>query len=262
MKTFSRRLSRASATLLGLALVAPFLLACGGDQGAAEAQPPVTDSVVAAILGEQAQAPPPAPNPSLSPRLTPQEQATRPLDITQMGYNQGSPDAPVKVMEMSDFGCGYCRQFQSETYPHLKEIYVDGGYVEWKYIPVVMGFPNGLQAAIASECAGEQDQFFPMKVRLFNEQGRWRNADDPYPILYQIAEEEELEMGRFATCIDAGWRENRIRDSMRLARETEIQGTPTFLIAGNVLPGAVPLGTFRDVLDVALRREGVEPPIR
>ena len=252
--------STAAPALLTVALAAPFFLACGGQQETAQST--ADDSVVAAILGQQAQAAPPTPPASLSPRLPAQQQAERPLDLIQMGYNQGSPDAPVKVLELGDFGCGYCRQFQTETYPDLKRIYLDGGFVEWKYVPVVMGFPNGLQAAMVSECAGEQDQFGPMKDRLFAEQGRWRNADDPYPVMYQMAAEEGLDAQRLTACVEGGWREGRLRDAMRLAREMEIQGTPTFVIAGNVLPGAVPLSTFRDVLDVALRREGVEPPGR
>jgi protein-disulfide isomerase len=199
----------------------------------------------------------------MGPRLTPEQQDQQPLKIAEMGYDYGSADAPVKVLELSDFGCGYCRQFTEESFPILKEIYVDSGLIEWKFVPFVLGmFPNGLEAATAAECAGEQDQFYRLKNRLFATQSGWRNTDTPYAFLSGLAEEEGLDVQRFNRCIVSGWRDAAIRANIRLGRQAGIQGTPLFIIDGRPLAGALPLREFRDVLDAALQQRGVVPPPR
>jgi protein-disulfide isomerase len=179
-----------------------------------------------------------------------------------LGFNDGSPEAPVKVLELSDFGCGYCRRFHAETYPRIRQVYVEAGLVEWKYVPVSIGFPNGLQAAIAGECAGEQGRFPAMRARLFGEQAQWRGAGDPYPLFVDLARQEGLDVERFKACIGGRWREARVRDNLRLSGELGARGTPTFVVDGQILPGAQPLDAFRDILDAALRRRGLEPPRR
>jgi protein-disulfide isomerase len=178
-----------------------------------------------------------------------------------MGYNLGSAEAPVKVLEFSDFGCGYCRMFHEESFPTIREVYVDAGYVEWKFIPFVLGmFPNGLEASIASECAGEQEHFFPMQDRLFGSQRGWRNSEDPYSFFSDLAEEEGLDVERFDGCVKGGWREKNVTDNIRLGQQAGARGTPHFIIDGRTLPGAVPLEDFRALLDAAIAQRGMTPP--
>ncbi len=246
---------------LGLSLLLPLLMACGGDGEGVQAQLSEPDTVLAAILESAAQSQT-TPR-STSPRISGEEQASRPLQITDMGYNFGSGDAPVKVLEISDFGCGYCRRFHEETFPSILEIYVEAGLVEWKFIPFVLGmFPNGLEAATAGECAGEQDHFFPMQGRLFGEQRGWRNSDDPYAFFSTLATEEGLDVERFDNCIEGGWRDGHVRANIRLGQQAGVRGTPLFLVDGRPVPGALPLEDFRDLLDAALLQRGVTPPPR
>lgn len=243
-----------------LALLAlPLSLACSPGSAEDEDHATASDSAVEAILGSVAE----SAAPSSSPRILTQDQEAQPLNINQMGYNRGSFDAPVRVLEVSDFGCGYCRLFHQETFPTLREAYVDAGLVQWKFIPFVLGrFPNGLEASIAGECGGEQDLFFPMQGRLFGDQSGWKNSADPFPFFAELAEEEGLDVDRFNRCIQGGWRENQVRANIRLGREIGVRGTPTFLIDGIPISGALPLDTFRDILDIALTEKGVTPPAR
>jgi protein-disulfide isomerase len=191
------------------------------------------------------------------------DQAARTLQISEMGYNSGSSEAPVKVLEISDFGCGYCRRFHEETFPSLLSTYIEAGFVEWKFIPFVLGmFPNGLQAATAGECAGEQGLFFPMQARLFADQSGWRNSDDPYVFFSDLASDEGLDVARFDACIEGGWRENQVRANIRLGQQAGARGTPLFLVDGRPIHGALPLTDFRTVLDAALLQRGVTPPPR
>lgn len=187
-------------------------------------------------------------------------QLRRGADLASLGFNEGSATAPVKVVEFSDFGCGYCRRFHTETYPKLQEIYISKGLVEWKYIPISIGFPNGREAALAGECAGEQNRFGELRTHLFAQQMRWRGLGDPRPWFLELAGTAGLEVGRFQACLEGGWREDRFREHQRLAAELGIRGTPTFLLDGQVLPGALPLELFREFLDSALRRRGIPPP--
>lgn len=266
MNRMRRNRPLAPPVALAASLLLPLLGACGGEAGdvraaesvRAEARAP--DSLVEAILGAREADPAP---PSTSPRLSPQEQATQPLRVSEMGYDEGSPSAPVKVLELSDFGCGYCRLFHEQTLPSLRTIYIDAGLVEWKHVPYVLGmFPNGLQAATAAECAGEQGGFFAMQKALYESQTAWRSSQDPYGFFSDLATREGLEEERFRTCIDNGWREGRLRANVRLGQQAGARGTPTFLVDGQIFPGAFPLDDFRDLLDDALRAKGVTPPPR
>jgi protein-disulfide isomerase len=232
------------------------MAACGSDGEAAQAQTPAADTPAATmpLPGEGSQS---DPRPT-SPRLNGDQEQ---VSITEMGYNLGSEEAPVKVLEFSDFGCGYCGRFHLETFPDIKRIYIDGGLVEWKFIPFVLGmFPNGLEASIASECAGEQDQFFPMQKRLFETQRGWRSSEDPNAFFTQLAEEEGLDVDRFHGCVTGDWQGDRLRANVRLGQQVGVRGTPLFIIDGRSLPGALPLESFRAILDAALRQRGISSP--
>ena len=252
---------RVGGTTLGLGVLLATSVACAGEGEAVEAQVSGSDSVLGAILESAAQNQG-TPKPT-SPRISPDQREQQPLQVADMGYDFGSSDAPVKVMEISDFGCGYCRRFHEETFPTLLDIYVDAGLVEWKFIPFVLGmFPNGLQAATASECAGEQDMFYRMQNRLFAEQSGWRNSEEPYAFFSRLAEEEGLDEPRFSNCLEGGWRDNHVRANIRLGQQAGVRGTPLFLVDGRPIPGALPLSDFRTVLDGALLQRGITPPPR
>ncbi len=209
-----------------------------------------------AAAGEDAGARSPVPErlPPGSPRVPSARQEARPLRLDEIGYDRGSPDAPVKVVELSDFGCRFCRQFNQETYPTLHREYVETGRVQWKYVPFVSGmFPNALEAAIAAECAGEQGDFEAMRVRLYVDPQEWKGSAQPDSVFTRYAREVGLDVPRFRACVDGGWREDRVRMNIRLGREVGVRGTPTFLVDGFPIQGALPLEAFREILDLALR---------
>jgi protein-disulfide isomerase len=177
-----------------------------------------------------------------------------------LGYSLGAPEAPLNVVEFSDFGCGYCRTFQEETRPILLEEYVEAGLVRWTYVPFVLGiFPNGEEAALAGECAGSQGLFEPMRRRLYQDQAGWRNSDDPASFFARLAGEEGLDTGEFSRCLDEKSSFDRVVANVRMGRIAGVQGAPAFLVDGFLVSGAKPLETFRDLLDLKLNslpREG------
>lgn len=184
----------------------------------------------------------------------------RRVEVPDLGHTIGSDRAPVQILEFSDFGCGYCRQFHLETWPALREEYVETGKVEWTYVPMTLGMfgASSIDAAEAGECAIEQDRFPPVRERLFQEQARWKRSSDAHAVFRQIVEEEGLDVERWQACMDGDRRLARVDDGTRLSQQIGVRGTPTFLVLEEgAIPGAVPLDVFRQILDqVYARRSG------
>ncbi len=229
------------------------LVACGGESveeaaAASEASAAVTANLLDSRVdrGVGAAVPYAGPQPPSGIAAPRQE-----IDLALLGFNVGDTAAPIQIVEFSDFGCSYCRQFHLETYPVLEEEYMATGKVEWKYVPMILGmFPNAVEAAEVGECAGEQERFAEMRDRLFEDQSEWKNADDPWPVLYGFAEEMGYDMAQLRSCISEGRRRDRIAAGSALAQEVGVRGTPTFFVMGyQPIPGVIPLDLFRQVLD-------------
>lgn len=170
-----------------------------------------------------------------------------------LGYSLGALDAPLNVVEFSDFGCGYCRAFQEETRPTLLREYVEAGLVRWIYVPFVLGiFPNGEEAALAGECAGDQGMFEPMRRRLYQDQAEWRDSDDPESFFGRLADEEGLDTGEFSRCLAERSTVPRVLANLQMGRMAGVRGAPAFLVDGFLVSGAKPLETFKDLLDLKL----------
>jgi protein-disulfide isomerase len=228
--------------------------ACAQEAETAATERPGTDNAVAADLFGSVEDPgtgqasvPLADNASLRTLGPPRQE----VDLAVLGYNSGPEGAPVRVLEFSDFGCGYCRRFHEEVFPILEEEYAETGKVEWKYVPIVIGmFPNAMEAARTGECAGEQGRFPEMRDLLFAQQREWKASNDPEPLLRGYAEEMGLEMERYDNCVEQGWQDDRILTGTQLSRQVGVRGTPTFFVVGYApIPGAIPLDLFRQVLD-------------
>jgi len=174
------------------------------------------------------------------------------IDVTDLGYTVGPPDAPIQVIEFSDFGCGYCRRFHVNTYPTLYEEYVESGEVAWKYIPFVLGiFPNGEEAAIAGECVLRhgRSSFPEFRDRLFEEQGEWRDSDDPSSFFVEVASEAGVDAGPMRRCVREEGTAEQVQANNAVGRRIGLRGTPSFLINGFPLHGAQPLDIFRTIFD-------------
>ncbi len=229
----------------------PLLIAlasgCAGGEGDADssAREPATRPLTESLLGSP-------------PETLPGEE----IDFPSLGYDFGDPDAALRIAELSDFGCGFCRRFHQETFPALREEYIDAGTVLWKYIPIVTGmFPHGDVAALAGECAGEQGEFERMRERLFEDQGTWKGSDDAMPHVLGYAAELGLDSEQFRSCIAEERPRDRIAEGGRAARALGLRGTPSFLINGFPVQGALPTQLFRDILDneLAALAEAAEP---
>ena len=185
----------------------------------------------------------------------PPQEARQVIDIRTIGYNSGSMDAPIRVVEFSDFGCDQCQKFHEETYSTLHEEFIESGLVRWKYVPFVIGtFRHSEEAGLAGECAGEQGLFSEMRDRLFESQAEWKGSDDVMSDLVRYGRELGLDIDTFQECIGAERPQSRLSTGLQAARALGVRGTPTFFINGRAVQGALPIELFRDLFEAELRK--------
>ena len=189
-------------------------------------------------------------DPAIVPAAAAAAQAeTGVFDLATIGHAQGAEDAPVTVYEFSDFGCRFCALFSQGTYPELHREFVATGKVRWVSVPFVMGmFPNGETAARASECAAEQEQFFAMHDRLFAGQSEWARSKEPEQIFAGYAKQIGLDAARFTSCYAVRRGALRTANNTHAAELFGIRATPTFIVDGRMVEGALPIQQFRQLL--------------
>ena len=175
--------------------------------------------------------------------------------LDEVSYSQGDPAAPVVVIELLDFGCSVCANFALETFPGIRDRYVDTGKVHWQVVPFVLGsFRHSKEAARAAVCADEQGTFWEMHDLLFAQRG-WSQSRNPTEPLAALAAELELDEAAFESCYDSDDAKDRVERQTRAARRSRIRGTPTFLIDGEMVVGAPDSEQFDQLLDEALVAE-------
>lgn len=202
----------------------------------------------AACDGQDGQA---AENEAAAQQEAPQQQPgeDQAFDLSAVGYDLGADDAPVRVIEFSDYGCVHCQNFHAETYPAIRDEFIETGKVAWKYVPISLaGFPNADRAAGAAHCAGEQDRFFEFSDLVYRDASEWTGANDPRPVFTALGEEAGLDMDAFSSCLDDGSRLEEVEENSRLASQIGIRGTPTLVVNGIPVQGAPPLDQFREAL--------------
>ena len=241
-------MSRSLRNLMIAPLTAAALLACAPDAS--------TDRRDAGAVADAQAAPAPALSSPTNVAAAPPsaERSARRvvlngIDLTGIGYDKGSPTAPIVMVDFSDFGCPYCGSHARQTLPELEREFIATGKVFYKYVPLVMGsFPNGDTAARASECAAEEGKFWPMHDRLYAGQQEWRKNGAPTPVYQRYAQELGLDPTRFAACLADARTEARTQQATAVAQRLGIRATPTFAVDGEGIEGALPLDVFQKLL--------------
>ena len=163
---------------------------------------------------------------------------------------EGSKDAPVTIVEFSDFQCPFCGRFYQETLPQLRENYVKTGKVKIVYRDFPLPFhENAQKAAEASECAHEQGKFWQMHDMMFSHQDAITVAN-----LKQYAKSLGLDTTKFNQCLDSGKYASEVQKDETDGSAYGVGGTPTFFINGQQLVGAQPYQAFQQAIDAALAK--------
>jgi protein-disulfide isomerase len=162
----------------------------------------------------------------------------------------GAPDAPITIIEFSDYECPYCRKWHVEVWPQLQAAYEDQIRLVYRDFPLTNIHANAISAASAANCALEQDMYFPYSEKLFEMKlNLGRTTYQTY------AEELELDMDTFNECLESGRYLEEIEADYQYAAELGIRSTPTFFINGIPIVGAQPFDVFQTLIDKELAGE-------
>ncbi len=158
----------------------------------------------------------------------------------------GDPDAPVTIVEYSDYACPFCTRYWETTLPQIKETFIDEGIV--RYIYRDFAVVGGHWAAEAAWCADEQGAFWDYHDLLFSrhteDRQRWNNVE-----IHRIyANALELDAEELASCFEERRFEERVSEMTQEATEQGGRGTPFFLVNDRGLSGAHPFETFEEVI--------------
>ena len=174
---------------------------------------------------------------------------------------KGSNDAPITIVEFSDFQCPFCSRFHIQTFPLILKEYVDTGKVKFVYrdFPIQSSHPNAMPAAAASECAHEQNNYWEYHNALFERQTIWNNLEisDSINTFKKFAIELGLNEDQFNSCLDSGKYIEEINKDLKDGTNYGITGTPGFLIGNEKngfvkLTGAQPFEAFKKIIDSQL----------
>jgi protein-disulfide isomerase len=165
----------------------------------------------------------------------------------------GKAEAPVTLVEYSDFQCPYCLRHFSETQSRLIAEYVNTGKVKivFKNFPIPELHPQAFQASVAAECAAEQGKFWAYHDVLFQRFGA-RTIDYTPAGLGGYAVSLQLDRDKFDACLRDEKISARINADRQEGNRLGVRGTPTFFINGQQLVGAQPYEAFKAALDAAL----------
>ena len=156
----------------------------------------------------------------------------------------GPEDAPITIIEFSDYRCPYCQRFRIETLDALLQAYPDQIRFIYRDFPVVGGF----EAAVASECADEQGEYWAYHDLLFS--GELQEHTTATYLAY--AERLSLDLDAFESCLGEESMASEVEADAVYAAGLGVTGTPTFFINGIPLVGAQPLEIFTQIIDAEL----------
>ena len=175
---------------------------------------------------------------------------------------KGTIDAPVTIIEFSDYQCPFCGRFFANTFPEINKKYIESGKVKYVFRDFPLEFhKQAPKASEAAECPGEKGKYWEMHDKLFENQNAL-TVDK----LKQYAAEIGLGTDSFNACIDGGKYADEIKNDTDDGKKAAVSGTPTFFIGktqgskkeivGKRLVGARPFSSFAEVIEQLLAEPG------
>ncbi len=162
----------------------------------------------------------------------------------------GSPNAPITIVEFSDYECPYCRQWHSEVYTQIIDTYGDQIRFVYRDFPLESIHVNAKPAAEAANCANEKGVFWDFHDKLFSmELGLSPSAYQEY------ATQLGLDAQEFQECIESRRYQQEVQSDFDFAANLGVRSTPTFFITGIAVVGAQPFEIFQQVIERELAGE-------
>ena len=199
------------------------------------------------------------------PSLTQDTTGTSPHQISSIQLDNspamGNSNAPVTIVEFSDFQCPFCDAFFTDTLPQIKQEYVDTGKAKF----ILKEFPldfhtNARLAANAAECANEQGKFWEYHDVLFKSQSQWENLSnsDASSAFKQSAVDLGLKTSDFNSCLDSKKYDSLVSKESQEGSMYGVSGTPTLYVGNEKngytqIVGAQPYSTFKQTIENLLQ---------
>lgn len=165
------------------------------------------------------------------------------IEVAAVGPSKGPADAPVTIIEFSDFECPFCSRV-NPTMDKVMETYGDKVRVVFRQFPLAM-HPNAPKAGEASLCAHDQGKFWEMHDAMFADQrGLGVSA-----LKTKAAAIEGVDTEAFDECLDSGKYADQVQADLREGSAAGVSGTPAFFINGRFLNGAQPFEAFEEIIE-------------
>jgi len=164
-------------------------------------------------------------------------------------YTLGPVDAPITIVEFSDYQCPYCRRWHDEVYGPLLAAYPGKIKMVYRHLPLTSIHQDAFSAAEAAMCAGEQDAYWQFHEKLFSSDSLGGD------IYVQYAQDLGLDITTFEACMNDHKYQEAVEADSNFAIDLGIRSTPTFFINGLAIVGAQPLDVFKQVIDKELAGE-------
>jgi protein-disulfide isomerase len=158
----------------------------------------------------------------------------------------GPADAPVTIVEFSDYQCPYCQAWYQQTFDQLMANYPDQIRFVYRDLPLP-GHPESLPAAEAANCAGEQGAYWKFHNALFS--GQYQLGRGAYE---KYAADLGLDTASFTACLDDHHTQAEVKADAAEAARLGLNGTPSFVINGLIFIGAHPFADFKTIIDAEL----------
>lgn len=204
---------------------------------------------------------PAAPAPSQPPEAVqaPPSEFSQDIELDGEDPELGSRNAPVAMLEFSDYECPYCGRYQTDAFAQIKKRYIDTGKLRYVYRDFPLEFhASARPAAIAAACAAAQQQFAPFSAALFARQGELGEA-----LYTELAQRVKLDTAAFEKCRTDSARASEIDADLKDGERFGVRGTPTFFVGNNGGPtlqtpvrlvGSQPFSVFAQAIDGALAK--------
>jgi len=184
------------------------------------------------------------------PAAAPQEEAPTKAKITDLKgvHMLGNKDAPLTIVEYTDYQCPFCQRFHITAFTEIKKAYIDTGKVRFFSKDMPLDFhPNAMRAAMAARCAGEQNKFWELRDVM----GANPNSLDMDHII-NFAGDLKMNTSTLRACIDSGKYKDPVQTDVLEAMKIGANGTPTFIVGksvgngvdGDLVVGAMPFQMF------------------
>lgn len=242
MKHFSRRTVAATIAAIALMTSAPLAHA---DFSSEQIKELLTElKLIRQALEKQAagvpQGAPSAPGAPVDDKVS--------MQLNPTGYSVGREDAPLVMVEYTDYQCPFCQQFHNSTWNEIKKNYIDTGKVRFVSRDFPLDFhENAKRAAIAARCGGEQGKFWELRHVMIVNADKLQ-ADK----LVGYAKDVGLDVARFSTCVLGDKYKEDVEKSYAEGLAVGVSGTPSFILGrvdngkleGVRMVGAMPYNTF------------------